>query len=167
MMMSEFRRADFDESFKRLIEHEGGYVNHPSDPGGETMFGVTARVARANGYAGPMRQLPLSTARSIAKAVYWDSLGCDDYDNRVSVLLFDTLYNGGRPVLWAQKACGVEADGQLGPGTRKALREVDPLAFALSFCAARIEYMTGLKIWPDFGKGWARRVASTMKDAAA
>lgn len=110
--------------------------------------------------------MPLSTARQIAKTVYWDTLGCDGYDHRVAALMFDTLYNGGRVVVWAQQACGVVADGVLGPGTRKALEEVNPALFALRFCAARLIYMTGLRIWASFGRGWARRVAATMQESA-
>lgn len=159
--------ASFDIEFRRLVDREGGYSNNPADPGGETMWGVTARVARAHGYAGPMRDMPLSTARSIAKATYWDPLGCDQYDHRVAALLFDALYNGGRPILWAQQAAGVVADNLLGPATRRALQEVDPWRFALRFCALRLIYMTGLRIWPDFGKGWARRVAGTMQESAS
>ena len=56
----------FESLFNRLMEHEGGYINHPNDPGGETMWGVTKRVARANGYTGSMRNLPKSTAQVIA-----------------------------------------------------------------------------------------------------
>jgi lysozyme family protein len=165
--MNDIIPASFDAEFKRLVDREGGYVNHPSDPGGETMWGVTKRVARAHGYTGAMRDLPLSTARIIAKTAYWDCLGCDDYDHRVAALMFDTLYNGGRVIQWAQQSCGAYADGVLGPASRRALREVNPWAFALRFCALRLIYMTGLRIWPDFGKGWARRVAATMQESAA
>lgn len=164
--MTDFMPASFDVEFKRLVDREGGYVNHPSDPGGETMWGVTARVARAHGYTGPMRDLPLSTARQIAKTTYWDPLGCDAYDHRVAALMFDTQYNGGRVIVWAQQAAGVAADNVLGPATRQALRSVNPWLFALRFCAARLIYMTGLRIWPTFGKGWARRVAGTMQESA-
>lgn len=163
----DFVAANFDVEFKRLIDREGGYSNNPKDPGGETMWGVTARVARAHGYTGPMRSLPISTARQIAKGTYWDPLGCDAYDHRVAALMFDALYNGGRVIQWSQQACGATADGVLGPATRKALASVHPWGFALRFCAARLVYMTGLKVWPDFGKGWARRVASTMQESAS
>lgn len=165
--MVDFKPASFDAEFKRLVDREGGYVNHPQDPGGETMWGVTARVARAHGYTGAMRALPLSVARDIAKAMYWDPLGCDLYDHRVAALMFDTLYNGGRPILWAQQACGIVADGQLGPKSRAALRAVRPWMFALRFCAARLMYLSGLRTWPTFGKGWARRVAGTMEESAS
>lgn len=166
-MAPDFRTASFDLEFKRLVDREGGYVDNPRDPGGETMWGVTARVARAHGYTGAMRDMPLSTARTIAKTTYWDSLGCDTYDHRVAALLFDALYNGGRVIVWAQQAAGVAADNVMGPATRQALRDVNPWRFALQFCAARLIYMTGLRIWLDFGKGWARRVAGTMQESAS
>lgn len=157
---------DFDDCFDRLMGHEGGYVNHPSDPGGETMWGVTARVARAYGYHGSMRELPKATAKAIAKTLYWDVLHCDDYPAPIAWQLFDTLYNGGRPVLWAQQAVGVKADNQLGPITRAAIARADPRVFALRFLAARGDYLTRLKTWPTFGKGWARRVFENMRIGA-
>ena len=54
----------FDDAFDALIGNEGGYSNNPKDPGGETMWGITARVARAAGYTGPMRDLPRDTAKA-------------------------------------------------------------------------------------------------------
>lgn len=157
---------NFDDAFEALIGHEGGYVNHPDDPGGETMFGITARVARAFGYQGPMRDLPLAKAKEIAKAWYWDTYGCDAYDIRVAWQIFDCAYNGGRVVLWAQQAAGVLADGKYGAKTKAALAAVNPLVFCLRFLAARLMYMTWLGIWPSFGKGWARRVAVNMIEGA-
>ena len=50
--------SEVDQMVDALIEREGGYVNHPADKGGPTCFGITEAVARAHGYAGPMRQLP-------------------------------------------------------------------------------------------------------------
>ena len=157
---------DFNDAFELLMGHEGGYSNNPADPGGETMFGITARVARAFGYTGPMRDLPRDTAKAIAKAWYWDPFGCDQYDIRVAWQIFDCAYNGGRVVLWAQQAAGVAADGQLGPKSRAALAAVNPHRFVLWFLAVRLMYMTGLKIWPSFGKGWARRISTNMIEGA-
>jgi lysozyme family protein len=157
---------NFDDCFDVLMGHEGGYVNHPKDPGGETMWGITARVARAYGYTGPMKDLPKSTAKEIAKKLYWDSLGCDDYPVLIAWQLFDTVYNGGKPVLWAQQAVGVKADGKLGPITRRAIAQANPKDFALKYLAARGDYLTGLNTWPSFGKGWARRIFENMRLAA-
>src|SRR6266478_2656628 len=65
-------KENFDSAFAALIGNEGGYVFDPRDPGGETMYGITSRVAAKHGYAGAMRDLPLELAKSIAKTEYWD-----------------------------------------------------------------------------------------------
>jgi lysozyme family protein len=88
----------FDQAFEHTIGIEGGYSNNPSDPGGETMYGVTARVARRYGYLGAMRDLPLDRAKDIAKLEYWDVLRLDQIANvapGVASELFDTGYNCG------------------------------------------------------------------------
>ena len=158
--------AEFDPVFEKLIEHEGGYSNHPDDPGGETMYGVTARVARAYGYQGPMKELPKPVAKNIAKQMYWDALGCDEYPQSIAARLFDTLYNGGKPVLWAQQALGIKADGKLGQITRAAIKNAEPLAFSLRFLAFRLIYLTRLSNWPSFSRGWSARIADHMRASA-
>lgn len=80
---------NFDQAFEALIGHEGGYSNNPSDPGGETMFGITARVARQAGYHGAMRSLPLVTAKQIAKNQYWDAVRADELPAQVRFDVFD------------------------------------------------------------------------------
>lgn len=159
--------SSFDEAFVALMGNEGGYVDNPADPGGETMWGITARVARANGYAGEMRLLPQSTAKQIAKMVYWDPYYCDQYDPRVGFEVFDAAYNGGKPITWLQKAAGVEADGHIGPVTIAAVNRTDPLKVVMRFLAQRLMYMGDLKTWPTFGHGWANRIAANLLKGAA
>ncbi|CAJ0732777.1 glycoside hydrolase family 108 protein [Ralstonia mannitolilytica] len=158
--------SSFDDAFDALIGNEGGYSNHPQDPGGETMWGVTARVARAYGYTGSMRELPRETAKAIAKKLYWDPLHLDSFDSRVSFQIFDANYNGGHPVLWMQGASGAKVDGLLGPQTITAVQGTDPLKFILRWNAIRLRYFTALKTWPTFGRGWANRIADNLKRGA-
>lgn len=68
----------FEKFFDDLLIAEGGYSNNPNDSGGETRFGITEKVARANGYEGPMKELPVAVAKKIYKAKYWDILMLDD-----------------------------------------------------------------------------------------
>lgn len=157
----------FDDAFVALIGNEGGYSNNPADPGGETMYGITARVARAQGYPGPMIDLPLDAAKRIAKAWYWDRYYCDQFDPRLAFQVFDAAYNGGKPVAWLQSAVGVEADGIMGPVTLAAIGAADPLKVVMRFLAYRLRYFGDLSTWPQFGHGWANRIASNLLKGAA
>lgn len=158
----------FDAAFEALIGHEGGYSNHPDDPGGETMYGITKRVARAHGYTGEMRNLPLATAKSIAKVAYWDVVRGDDMPDELDFQLFDTAYNSGdeRAIVLLQRALGVKDDGVLGPATMAAVQrevqrgEVDSLS--ARFNGQRLLFLANLKSWPSFGKGWARRIGNNL-----
>ncbi|HDR8930494.1 glycoside hydrolase family 108 protein [Burkholderia vietnamiensis] len=159
--------SSFDDAFDALIGNEGGYSNNPKDPGGETMWGVTARVARAAGYTGAMRDLPRDTAKAIAKRMYWDPLHLDQFDPRVAFQIFDANYNGGHPVIWMQGAAGARVDGVLGPQTIAAVQATDPLRFVLRWNALRLTYFTSLATWSTFGKGWTRRIAANLTKGAA
>lgn len=154
----------FDEAFEKLIGHEGGYSNHPDDPGGETMFGVTARVARANGYAGAMRDLPLSTAKSIYRASYWDSVRADELPDAVRFDVFDASVNSGpgQAVRFLQRATGSTDDGRLGPLTMRAVKAMDPQLLDKRLNGYRLRFMSELKTWPTFGRGWAARIATNL-----
>lgn len=88
----------FDRSFAELILIERGYSDHPSDTGGKTMYGITEAVARANGWTGPMTDLPLEFAKTVYKLQFWDTLRLDDVaaiSEPVARELFDTGVNCG------------------------------------------------------------------------
>lgn len=159
--------TSFDDAFDALLGNEGGYSNNPNDPGGETMWGITARVARAYGYTGAMKDLPRDTAKAIAKKLYWDPLRLDELDPRVAFQIFDANYNGGHPVIWMQGAAGIAVDGLIGPKTIAAVQAVDPLRFMMRWNGLRIRYFTSLKTWLEFGKGWASRIANNLFKGAA
>ncbi|ASW01810.1 glycoside hydrolase family 108 protein [Paraburkholderia aromaticivorans] len=158
---------NFDDAFKALIGNEGGYSFNPHDPGGETMWGVTARVARSEGYTGAMKDLPLDTAKQIAKQKYWDPLHLDELDPRVAFQIFDANYNGGLVVLWMQKASGAKEDGKFGPDTLDAVKSADPLKFVMRFAAFRLRYLRNLHAWPNFSRGWTERMAANLLLGAA
>jgi lysozyme family protein len=159
--------SSFDDAFAALMGNEGGYSNNPADPGGETMWGVTARVARANGYGGDMRAMPQATARLIAKRVYWDPYYCDQFDPRVAFQVFDAAYNGGLPVTWLQEAAGLKPDGRIGPVTIAAVNSTDPVRVVARFLAYRLKYLADLHNWPAFSHGWANRIANNLLKGAA
>lgn len=157
--------ADFDRAILKILRHEGvkfgpdgrpdpgrtGYVNHPDDPGGETNFGVTRKVALENGYAGPMRDIPYTKVLDIYRRRYWDDLQGDEMpDQEIAEEMFDTGVNCGMPVvkrflqrtLNALNAKGTKypdlvVDGMVGPRTIDALRRALAVAPWYRLCVLR------------------------------
>ena len=158
----------FDTIFERLMQHEGGYVNHPSDPGGETMWGVTKRVAVAHGYTGSMRNLPKALAKEITEKSYYKAIRGEELDILIAWQLTDAAYNHGtrQAVKFLQRAVGVNDDGLIGEVTLAAVNAMDKNDVVLLFLAERLEFFTNLQIWQTFGKGWARRIAGNLRLAA-
>lgn len=154
---------NFNDAFDRLMGHEGSYANHPADPGGETMWGVTKRVAAAYGYNGPMRDLPRDTAKQIYRTQYWDAVQADQLPDAVKFEVFDAAVNSGvsQAVKWLQRAAGATPDGVIGAKTIAAARAAGPLLGA-QYNGQRLQFMTDLPTWGSFGKGWARRIAANL-----
>jgi lysozyme family protein len=159
--------VNFEQAFDRLIGHEGGYANYPSDPGGETMWGVTKNVARANGYDGSMRDLPRETAKAIYRKQYWDAIKADQLPEALRFHVFDAAVNSGvkQAVKWLQRVVGVVDDGALGPMTLAAAANLNGDRAAAMYSGVRLEFMTGLPTWGMFGRGWSKRIASNLQGA--
>ena len=160
----------FDAAFAALMQHEGGYSDHPDDPGGATMWGITEKTARRHGYTGPMADLPQATARAIAKMEYWDSVRGDEVSPGLALQLLDAAYNSGpaQAIRWLQQALGLPSDGVFGPATMAAVKACPNEARLIGrFNAFRLQSLTGLSTWPTFGKGWARRIADNLLRAPA
>ena len=152
---------DFESSFNALIGAEGGYVNDPADPGGETKFGISKRSYPDLDIANLTRE----AVKPIYLKDFWNRCGCDSLPSPVNFNVFDTAVNSG---VWTaskmlQTILGVIADGNIGPATRAAIQGKDPIKLAVMFCAARLEFMTNCSAWQNDGKGWARRVASNLR----
>lgn len=159
---------NFDQAFERLIAHEGGYVNHPSDPGGETNWGITKRVALENGYSDNMRYLTRDQAKNIYRTAYWNRARADQYDGAIGFQLFDAAVNHGigNASRFLQRAVGVADDGVIGPMTIKAVNSMSVTDVLARFNAERLDFYTKLSTWPTFGKGWARRIVGNLRFAA-
>ncbi|REC94876.1 glycoside hydrolase family 108 protein [Kushneria indalinina] len=157
----------FEKAFERLIGHEGGYVNHPDDPGGATKWGITQRTAREAGYHGDMRDLTRDRAREIYLTGYWLRAKCDQYHGAIGYQLFDIAVNSGigNAIRMLQRAAGVADDGIIGPVTLAAINAHDPLALIVLLNAERQAFYTRLSTWETFGKGWSRRVAENLRYA--
>lgn len=129
------------------------------------MWGVTACVARANGYTGPMNLLPRERAKAIAKVAYWDRVKADQYDGAIAFQVFDAAYNHGieNAVRFLQRAVGVADDGSIGPITIKAIQSKSVPDVLAKFNAERLYFYTKLSTWDQFGRGWARRIVANLK----
>lgn len=160
--------VSFSDAFERLIGHEGGYVNHPDDPGGETNWGITKRTARESGYTGSMRDLTRDVAKDIYYDAYWMRARCDEFDGAIAFQVFDAAVNHGigNAIRFLQRAAGVADDGAVGPVTMTAVKSMSVTDVLARFNAARLNFYTKLSTWPSFGKGWVRRVAGNLNYAA-
>ena len=158
---------NFDAAFDLLISHEGGFSNRPfsDDPGGATMYGVTIKVARANGYEGPMQDLPLDFAKSVYRKQYWDACQCDQMPDAIRYPLFDAAVNSGsgQAIKWLQSAVGVKADGVIGNMTRHAINMSAPMVVRQQMIGKRLAFMTRLDNWSANARGWSRRIAAILE----
>lgn len=156
---------DFDTAFHKLLGHEGGFVDHPSDPGGATCWGITERVARLRGYVGAMQDLPVEFAKGVYLADYWNAVQAEKLPPELRYPLFDAAVNSGvtQAVVWLQRALKVLDDGKLGPQTLLAALQTPVDQTVSRMLSQRLRFMTNLTSWPDFGKGWARRIADLME----
>lgn len=167
--------SSFPMSLDLVLVHEGGYSNHPADPGGPTMKGVIQRVydAYRRGKALPTRSVKMledAELREIYRRQYWDAVRGDDLPAGIDYCVFDAAVNSGpaQAAKWLQRALGVSVDGQVGAVTLEAARaNRDPAAAVANLCDRRLAMLRTLKTWPVFGSGWARRVADVRRVASS
>lgn len=154
----------FDEFFTRLLGNEGGYVNKPEDPGGETNWGISKRS-----YPNvDIKSLTKEDAKAIYYRDFWQAAQMDQYDPAIAFQVFDAAVNHGlRPaVRFLQQAAQVTPDGVVGAQTVKAVQATDKNDILLRFIAYRLKFWADLNTWTTFGRGWARRAADDLIYAA-
>jgi lysozyme family protein len=152
----------FDMAFDRLIGHEGGYVNNPNDPGGETNWGISKRsYPHLN-----IKDLTREDAKEIYREDFWDILG--NVHSAIKFQAFDFAVNSGvqTAIRKLQLAIGVADDGIFGKKSYEKISSMDLNDVIMRFAGVRLDYMTRLKNWPDASKGWARRIAQQLLYAA-
>ena len=165
--MSEF----FENCLNDVLKHEGGFVNHPSDPGGMTNLGVTKKVYEDwLGYEvdkQDMMKLTKDDVKPIYKKNYWDRCKCDDLPVGVDYVVFDMSVNHGtgRAAKFLQKVVGATVDGAIGNQTIAKIKEMDRKDIILALCTEREAFYRDLSTFDVFGKGWLRR-NQEVKDKA-
>lgn len=160
-------QSNYDKCLKAILHHEGGYVNHPKDPGGETNLGVTKRVYIEHGGTKDMKELTVEDVAPIYKKGYWDKMKGDDLPGGLDLCVFDFGVNAGpgRSAKYLQTMIGTVADGGIGPNTLKAVEayvsEHGINKSIENFQEARQGYYEKLSTFETFGRGWTRRVTET------
>ena len=165
--------SNWDQAFKQMLASEGGYVNHPSDPGGRTNLGVTQAtwenwVGRKSDEA-EMRGLTPEKVEPMYKKKFWDAVRGDELPAGLDYLMFDFAVNAGagRAIKTLQTAVGVPADGGFGPMTMSAVQAVDPVELIERFSQAKEDFYRSLTTFSTFGTGWLNRVATVKQHATS
>lgn len=168
-------KAKYADALAAVLVHEGGYSNHPKDPGGATMWGITQRTYDAyrkglGKKTQTVKNLSVQERAAIYKKNYWDAIKGDQLPAGVDYTVFDGAVNSGvsQSVKWLQRSLGaaytVAVDGIIGVATLAALKSVGDMdALVARICAARLAFMKALKTWKTFKNGWSSRVAQVKK----
>ena len=165
-------RANFDEALRRVLAHEGGYTNHPADPGGPTNFGITIgdyrKYVNLSATAEDVRTMKLDDAKTIYGMKYWQALRCDDLPTGIDYSVFDYGVNSGvsRAGKILRRVLGMPAETAMVTDTVvAAASRGDPQILIAAICDERMAFLKSLKTWPVFGAGWGRRVAEVRSAA--
>jgi len=164
-------KENFDKCLKMLLSHEGGFVNHPEDPGGITNLGVTKKVydewIGRESTEQEMRDLTPEDVGPIYKKNYWDRVKGDSLPSGLDWACFDWCVNSGsgRPAKAVQRAVGATADGAIGPATLGLIMEKDPKFIIEYVHDVRQDFYKSLKTFETFGRGWTRRNKETLHQA--
>ena len=164
---------NYHKCLELILHHEGGYVNHPKDPGGETNLGVTKRVYEEWGGTKDMVDLLVEDVAPIYEKNYWGRTKCDDLPSGLDLCVFDFAVNAGpgRAAKYLQQIIGTTVDGGIGPNTLKAVynyvEEVGVQGMIEEYQSGRQSYYEQLSTFETFGRGWTRRVEETTAEAVA
>jgi lysozyme family protein len=160
--------VNFDRALAAVLKHEGGYADHPRDPGGATNLGVTrATLARWRGRPvskAEVRALTRAEAAKIYRALYWDEIAGDALPDGLDLAVFDYCVNSGpgRAARALQAVAGTRGDGRIGKITLACVALRDPEHLIIAYCRKRLTFLERLRTFAVFGRGWRRRVDETQ-----
>lgn len=164
----------FAQALAAVLIHEGGYVNHPKDPGGATNKGVTQAVydqwrRKAGKPVQSVRDITTAELGAIYRSGYWDAASCDKLPPGVSYMIFDLAVNSGpgRAAKFLQECAGVVADGKIGPKTLDAVNAMKRSDLIRALQRRRERFYRGLPTFATFGKGWMRRLDEVTAQSLA
>ena len=160
--------ANFFKSLDMVLKHEGGFVDHPEDPGGATNKGITHKtysdfLGRPLEDVSELKNIPDEHVQQIYKDGYWNRVKADQLSSGVDFCIFDWAVNSGpgRAAKALQKAVMVTQDGAIGPMTLAAVEEELPEEIIEKITKEREEFYRSLRTFDTFGKGWLRRNEET------
>ena len=162
---------NFEHCMEMLLKHEGGYVNHPSDPSGLTNMGITKRTYDefhgTNIDKEAMRDLTVEDVTPIYRRNYWERCRCQDLPNGFDWAVIDACVNHrtGRAAKFLQKAVMVNQDGAIGPLTMMAVNDNNPEEIINRLAVYRDAFYRSLSTFETFGRGWIRRNDETREQA--
>lgn len=157
--------GNFEKALAHTLIEEGGFANHPDDPGGATMKGVTLATYRA--HRGDEKLTPEDLKKitdqelaDIYRKRYWDAAKCDQLPSGLDVAVFDAAVNSGpaQAAKWLQRCVGATADGAIGPKTLALVAQKPARELVEAFQARRQLFLENLSTFKTFGKGWTARV---------
>ena len=164
----------FPQCLAETLKWEGGFSDHPKDPGGATMKGVTQRVYDGYRARKGMRKASVRTIRSeeideIYREQYWRLIAGDQLPDGVDLVIFDFAVNSGpaRAVRTVQQVLGLRTDGDMGNVTLAEIAAQDPVEIIEKVCAARLSFLRRLSTFSTFGAGWQNRVNAIRSSALA
>ncbi len=166
-------KDNWEMAFAAVLKQEGGYVNHPKDPGGRTNLGVTQRAweeyVDRDVTEAEMRALTPEIVKPFYKTKYWDKIRGDELPSGVDYAAYDLAVNSGvgRAAKYLQQIAGVPADGIIGPKSMEAILSCNPEETVDALCDMRLDFLQRLPTWDTFGKGWGRRVEEVKAKASA
>jgi lysozyme family protein len=162
---------NYEFSLAQVLKSEGGYVNNPKDPGGETNMGVTKAAwstwLKRTILPGEMAQLTHADIIPFYKALYWDKSYCNQLPTGIDYMVFDASVNMGvgQSIRLLQRSLGCVPDGVIGPNTMKAINDADVNTLIDKFSAQKEMFYRSLATFATFGRGWIRRVAEVKQIA--
>jgi lysozyme family protein len=164
---------DFNEAFRESLRHEGGFANHPQDPGGATNKGVTLanfrKYVKPKGTVEDLKNITDEQLETFYRKHFWNTIMGDQLPSGIDFMVYDFAIHSGpsRAVKHLQTALGVTADGVVGPKTLAAANAANRKEVILKISASRQKFLEGLAIFKTFGKGWTRRVKEATEFALA
>lgn len=156
-------KSNFDACMAEVFSHEGGYVNDPHDPGGETNMGISKRSYPRE----DIRNMTRARAAQIYRRDFWNAVRGDELPAGLDLVAFDAAVNSGpkRSIQWLQAGVGADVDGKIGPKTIAAANAVHLETAITRATRVRLDWLRVLPTWKRYGDGWTSRVNSVRSVA--